>query len=49
MSFLYIVVYYVAYKAISLPCILLMFIEIKFIHCHSFVMFAIKPMSICKD
>ena len=38
--------YYVAYKAIILSCILLMFIEMKFIHCHSCVMFAMKSMSI---
>ena len=40
--------YYVAYKAITLPCISLMFIEMKFIHYHSCEMFAIKSMSICK-
>ena len=28
--------YYVAYKPITLPCILFMFIEIKFIHYHDF-------------
>ena len=32
--------YYVVYKPITLSCILFMFIEIKFIHCHSCVMFA---------
>ena len=31
--------YYVAYKPITLSCILFMFIEMKVIHCHSFVMF----------
>ena len=31
-------VYYVAYKPITLSCILFMFIEMKFIHCHSCVM-----------
>ena len=41
--------YYVAYKPITLLCILFMFIEIKFIHCHSCVMFAMKSMSICND
>ena len=42
-------VYYVAYKPITLSCILFMFIEMKFIHCHSCVMFAMKSMSICND
>ena len=37
--------YYVAYKPITLSCILFMFIEMKFIHCHSCVMFAMKSMS----
>ena len=41
--------YYVAYKPITLLYILFMFIEIKFIDCHSCVMFAIKSMSICND
>ena len=41
--------YYVAYKPITLSCILFMFIEMKFIHCHSCVMFAMKSMSICND
>ena len=41
--------YYVAYKSITLSCILFMFIEMKFIHCHSCVMFAMKSMSMCKD
>ena len=31
-----------AYKPITLPCISFMFIEMKFIHCHSCVMFAMK-------
>ena len=39
--------YYVAYKPITLSCILFMFIKIKFIHCHSCVMFAMKSMSMC--
>ena len=41
--------YYVVYKPITLSCIFFMFIEMKFIHCHSCVMFAIKSMSICND
>ena len=41
--------YYVAYKAITLSCILFMFIEIIFIHCHSCVMFVMKFMSMCND
>ena len=41
--------YYVAYKPITLSCILFMFIEMKFIHCHSSVMFAMKSMSMCND
>ena len=41
--------YYVAYKPITLSCILFMFIEMKFIHCHSCVMFAMKSMSRCND
>ena len=41
--------YYVAYKPITLSCILFMFIEIKFIHCHSCVTFAMKSMSMCND
>ena len=41
--------YYVAYKPITLSCILFMFIEMKFIHYHSCVMFAMKSMSICND
>ena len=41
--------YYVAYKLITLPYISFMFIEMKFIHCHSCVMFAMKSMSICND
>ena len=39
--------YYVAYKLITLSCILFIFIEMKFIDCHSCVMFAIKSMSMC--
>ena len=41
--------YYEAYKPITLSCILFMFIEMKFIHCHSCVMFAMKSMSMCND
>ena len=41
--------YYVAYKPITLPCILFVFIEMKFIHCHSCVIFAMKSMSMCND
>ena len=41
--------YYVAYKSITLLCILFMFIEMKFIHCHSCVMFAMKSMSMCNE
>ena len=41
--------YYVAYKPITLSCVLFMFIEMIFIHCHSCVMFAMKSMSICND
>ena len=40
--------YYVAYKPITLSC-LFMFIEMKFIHCHSCVMFVMKSMSMCND
>ena len=41
--------YYVAYKPITLSSILFMFVEMKFIHCHSCVMFAMKSMSRCND
>ena len=41
--------YYVAYKPITLTCILFMFIEMKFIHCHCCVIFAMKSMSMCND
>ena len=41
--------YYVAYKPITLSCILFMFIEMIFIHCHSCVMFAMKSMSMRND
>ena len=41
--------YYVAYKLITLSCILFMFIEMKCIQCHSCVMFVVKSMSICND
>ena len=38
-----------AYKPITLPYIFFIFIELKFIHFHSSVMFAMKSMSICND
>ena len=38
-----------ANEPITLLCILFMFIEIKFIHCHSCVMFEIKSKSIYND
>ena len=41
--------YYVAYKTITLLCILFMFIQMKFIHSHSCVMFAMKSMNMCND
>ena len=41
--------YYVAYKPITLSCTVFMFIEMKFIHCHSCVMFAMMSMRICND
>ena len=41
--------YYVAYKPITFSSILFMFVEMKFIHCHSCVMFAMKSMSMCND
>ena len=41
--------YSVAYKPITLSCILFMFIEMKFIHCYYCVMFAMKSMSMCND
>ena len=41
--------YYVAYKPITLLSILFMFVEMKFIHCHSCVMFAMKSMNMCND
>ena len=41
--------YYVAYKPITLSLILFMFVEMKFIHCHSCVTFAMKSMSMCND
>ena len=39
--------YYVPYKPITLPCILFIFIKVKFIQCHSYVILSIKSMSIC--
>ena len=41
--------YNVTYKPITLSCILFMFIEMKFIHCHSCVMFAMKFMSMYNE
>ena len=41
--------YYMTYKPITLPFISLMFIEMKFIHYHSCVIFVMKPMTICND
>ena len=41
--------YYVAYKLITLSCILFMFIEMKFIHYHSCVIFVMMSMNICND
>ena len=41
--------YYVADKPITLPSILFVFIKMKFIYCHSCVMFVMKSMSICND
>ena len=38
-----------AYKPITLSCILFMFVEMKFIHFHSCVMFAMNSMSMCND
>ena len=36
------------YKPITLSCIFFMFIEMKFIHCHSSVM-SMKSMNMCND
>ena len=41
--------YYVAYNPNTLPCIWFTFIEIKFIHYHSCVIFIIKFMNKCND
>ena len=41
--------YYVAYQPITLSSILFMFIEMKFIHYHSCVMFVMMSMSMCND
>ena len=41
--------YYVAYKPITLSCILFMFIEMILIYYHSCVMFAMKSMSMRND
>ena len=40
---------YVTHKSITLPCISFIFIEMKFIHFHSCVMFTMKSMSIFND
>ena len=41
--------YYVAYKPITLSCILFMFIEMKFICSHYCVIFVMISMSMCND
>ena len=41
--------YYVSYKSITLLSILFVYIEIKFIHCHFCVMFAMKSLNICNE
>ena len=41
--------YYVAYKPITLLCLSFMYIEMKFIHYQSYVMFKMKYVSICND
>ena len=41
--------YFVAYKPIKLLSISFMFIEMKIIYFHSYVMFAMKSMSIYND
>ena len=41
--------YYMAYKPITVQYISFMFIEMKFTHYHSNVMFAMKSMCICND
>ena len=41
--------YYVAYKPITLSCILFMFIEMKYIHYHYRVMFEMKYKSMYND
>ena len=41
--------HYVTYKPIAISCISFMFIEIKFIHCHSCVMFTMKSKIICNN
>ena len=38
-----------AYNPITLLCISFIFIEMKFIHYHSGVMFVMKSMNICND
>ena len=37
------------YKLTTLLCVSFIFIEIKFIDCHSCVMFVMKSMNICDD
>ena len=39
----------VAYKPITRSFISFMFIEMKFIHCHSHMMFIMKSMNRCND
>ena len=41
--------YYVAYKPITISCILFMFNKIEFIHCHYCVIFTVKYTSIYND
>ena len=41
--------YYVTYKPITLSCTLFMFIKMKFIHCHSCMIFVMKFMRISND
>ena len=41
--------YYVAYKSITLSCILFMLVEMIFINCYSCVIFAMKSKNICND
>ena len=41
--------YFVAFKSIMLSCLWFMFIKMKFIHYHSYMMFTMKSMSIFHD